>query len=109
LAYSYDMTPYLAPAADSIAQVSLSTSPSGAGELQAVDLSVTGNVFTVQFTSGVPGRAYSNLILVTGRSGRVWNLFGYIMVQVIQRGGYPLAPPSSPGYGPPIIWTGSTP
>jgi hypothetical protein len=56
LDYSLDMTVPLNDAADSIASASLAISPSGDGEMQALDLTVNGSVITAQLSGGVAGR-----------------------------------------------------
>ncbi len=109
LIYTYDVGPqYLNPVSDSIAALSLAIMPSGSGELQATDLTAIGNVISVQFASGVPGRTYTIQIQITGVSGRVWNIFGYLLVQIVAPGGWPPVPAPSPGYGTAITWTGSS-
>ena len=108
LSYTYDTGPgYLNVLNDSPASASLAIMPSGAGELQAADLTFVGTVAATQFTGGVPGRTYTCSLLVTGVSGRIWQFFGFIAVQIISPGGYPPPPPPMPGYGTAITWVGN--
>jgi hypothetical protein len=81
LGWTYDASPLLAPFGDSIATVTATLKPGdGAStygttqERAIVDLGVAGDVITVQMTLGVAGRIYETRLLITGNSGRVWEV-----------------------------------
>lgn len=81
-------------------------SPSGSGEMQAVDLSVVGYQVLVQLTGGQPGRQYVNSLTVTGLSGRIYQYEISILVSDALLIAPPCAPPPPvPGFGTAISWT----
>ena len=90
---------------DSPATVSLAIQPSGTGEMQALDLAVSGDTVTVQLAGGQPGRVYDILILLTGASGRVWPYVVQIMVKLGGVLAWEVPPAPVATFGIPIVWT----
>ena len=92
--YALDLSDIMADADDTIAAATLSIKPSGAGELQAIELSASDNVITAQLAGGVNGRFYTVRLSVTGASGNAWQyLIGLPIVAGMPC--YPIAPPPS--------------
>jgi len=104
LDYAANICAELMASGDAVATVALSLQPSGEGEMQALDLSVTGDLVVVQLAGGQPWREYLAQVIVTGVSGRVWPSY----VNIICKGGGALfgsaPPPPVAGYGTPITW-----
>lgn len=103
LDYSLDLTEPLCDVHDSIASASLTTQPSGTGELQASNLSVLGDVVTVWLSGGIPTRDYIIAFTIRGLSGRSW--VELVDLNISPRlGEWP--PPPAPDIGPgePITW-----
>jgi hypothetical protein len=111
LDYSYDASDDVGSAAigtssvstDAIGTFSVSIAPSGAGELVADNLSISGSVITLWLAGGVAGRDYVVKIDGTCQSGRVFSwCIGLAMDPLLAR--YPLAVPPSAGFGAPVSW-----
>ncbi len=97
----------LRAAGDVPAAVSLQIMPSGTGELQALDLGVSGDLVIAALTGGQPGRVYETLITVTGESGRVWPTTVFLRIGLAGALPWEIPPAPAPGYGTPINWTRS--
>jgi hypothetical protein len=89
---------------DSVVTIALSLAPSGTGEMQALDLSLTGELIVVQLTGGQPGRLYRAQLVVTGASGRVWQFIINILVSKAAEVLWPMPPAPVPGFGTAINW-----
>ena len=105
LDYGLNVGAEVAASSDSIYSVSLAIEPSGAGELQVLDLGVNGEIVVAQLTGGQPGRCYTILITTTGVSGRIW--VSTVNLVVNDAGALPPPPaePPVPGYGTAITWS----
>ena len=90
---------------DPIATAALSLNPNGAGEMQALDLSVLRRSVVVQLSGGQPGRVYLALAVVTGISGRVWPYLVRIRLGLGGALPWEVPPPTVAGFGTPLIWT----
>ena len=101
LDYYADATAPLA--GDTITSASLAVQPSGTGEIQPADLSVTNSIVSVWLTGGVPGRTYTAKIVAQTEAGRtfVW-LIGIVCDPLLVS--FPISPPPSPGFGPAVTW-----
>ena len=116
LDYGIDITNPLLAVNDTVQNISFALAPSGIGEMQYANLSyltapnpcevpVTRNIVSVYLSGGVVGRTYKAQIIVNGVSGRTWEWVVYIMVSLKSAIlPPPPQPPTSPGYGTPIIW-----
>ena len=92
------------PDTDVIVQVQVSIAPSGSGELQALDLAVTGEIIVVQLTGGQPCRLYRIMVATTTSSGRVYPSVVYKLCSSQAALPPPPDPPPVPGFGTPITW-----
>lgn len=103
LDYSLDITALLADVADTVISAQVSVSPSGLGELAASGLAVAGGVVTLMLGGGVCGRDYVIQIACQTEAART---FGFRVGLAIDNpmAAYPNTPPSSPGFGPPVVW-----
>jgi hypothetical protein len=103
LDYSLSFAAALADTGDAIATAALSVAPSGAGELLASDLCVTGSLVTVTLAPSFPGRDYLVMVRVTSNLGRVWDVLPQLTVSRVL-GAYPPADAPTDGFGPAITW-----
>ncbi len=105
LDYSLDLTAPLADIADTIVSASVAVSPSGAGEMAVLGLTVTGALLTAILAGGVPGRNYKIKVDVTTGGGDVFEYYvGLLVDQSVATMMPPLAPPN-PGFGTAVTWS----
>ena len=69
--YTLDLTAPLADMVDTLATVSVSVAPSGAGELRIVSLSATSTLIGLRLAGGVPGRNYTVVVDAVTEGGEV--------------------------------------
>lgn len=109
--YTYDATNDITThgTVDPIVSASISTLPSGVGELSATALSVVvGNdqhTYITAVLSGatVAGRTYIHNVSFTTASGLTLPvLIGQVCDPVLAQ--VPLSPSPTPGFGPPVLW-----
>jgi hypothetical protein len=93
---------------DLLASVSVSVSPSGAGELQVTDVTVTDSTVRVKFSNGVAGRVYQVRVDATTEIGRE---FSWVPVLPFSSEGAipPFPAPPVADFGAPFVWTYSGP
>ncbi len=105
LDYGANVCGALCAAGDKIARATVAIEPSGTLEMQALDLQVGEDLLLVELAGGQPGRVYTNLITLTGTSGRVWATTVRVRVGLGGALRWETPPAPVPGYGAPIIWT----
>ena len=104
LDYQIDATTKIADAADMINGVSVSIAPSGTGEMTAGRIAVNGSFITVWLYGGIAARVYQVNVQVTTTDNRTYEW--PVVVQIsIDLASYPIIPPVSAGFGPPLTWS----
>lgn len=104
LDYSLDIGAAIDPETDFIASVSLAVAPSGSGEMQPSNLTVSGLVITATMSGGQPTRVYSVRIIVTMTDGQAFEFLVEQGVRALLSTDVPQIAPV-PGFGAPIVWT----
>jgi hypothetical protein len=97
--YTLDLTAPLADMVDTLATVSVSVAPSGAGELRIVSLSATSTLIGLRLAGGVPGRNYTVVVDAVTEGGEELEYAIGLMINPLL-GVWPLSPPPSFGFGP---------
>jgi hypothetical protein len=100
LDYACDMTGDLV-AGETITDVAVSVSPSGAGELSVQGVASQGNIIVVWLSGGVGGRGYLVRLDVTTSAGRVFDVLAVVPMSRILMS-FPVPEPSSMGFSTPV-------
>jgi hypothetical protein len=102
LDYSCDLSGDLV-AGETITDVAVSVSPSGAGELSVQSVAVQGNVIVVWLTGGVGGRGYLIRLDATTSAGRVFDVLATLpMSRTLTP--YPVPDAVSAGFSTPVTY-----
>lgn len=103
--FSYDATNDITSGTvvDPIVAITFNFRPSGAGEIVASRLTLTGNIITVWLADGMPGRVYLYQLEFTTVAGRTFQiLIGQVCDPLLAGIQVPL--PLVPGFGTPLTW-----
>lgn len=107
--YTFDATATITfnDVLDSLVAASLSTRPSGAGELTPQSISsavISGQTYvSILFSGGVAGRDYVHQLVLTTQSGQILPvIIGQVCDPVLAIP--PVPPPPSPIFGTPVSW-----
>lgn len=103
LDYSLDVSAALADIGSTLAGISVSAAPSGAGELTVNSASFSGGVITVWLAGGVPSRSYTVQIVATTADAQELTWFVALPIDPAQAVP-PIPVPPSPGYGAPVVY-----
>lgn len=101
LDYSIDVGAVLSEINDTIESVSVSSAPSGTGELSIVSVAINGDVITSWLSGGVAGRIYCIDIRMTTAAGRVFIFCVHLPISAILALS-PIPLPPNPGYSTPV-------
>ena len=104
LDYSLDLASVLSEQSDTAVTISVSASPSGAGELLITQLYADGDLVVVWLQGGVASRVYKVRVDVTTINGREYSLIAKLAVSD-DTAVPPVPLPPSPGFGAAITWT----
>ncbi|MEJ0017549.1 MAG: hypothetical protein WDN25_13480 [Acetobacteraceae bacterium] len=104
LDYSADATIPMEDIEETIIIASLAIRPSGAGEMQAISLSIDDLVITARLAGGVAGRDYILKLLIVAPNELVLEYLISLKIDPLLAT-KPIHPPPNPGFGPAIVAT----
>jgi hypothetical protein len=103
LDYYADPTVELADVGDSLHSVSVSVSPSGAGELTVREVDVTNGLIAVWLESGLAGRFHIIRIVAETENDRTFEWLIDLRIDP-KTARYPVSTPPVNDFSPPVIW-----
>jgi hypothetical protein len=103
LDYSLDLSALLTDAGDTLSSVSLSTSPWGAGELVASNLTAAGSIITAWLSGGVPGRDYTVKVEAQTVGGRLLEYLPHLLIGP-DLAANPIPAPPNAGFSVALTW-----